>query len=282
MNYREQQLRQIIKRDYVPKEEYQSLQYELNQTLLDVDYQLQVNTKQENERLKQELKNLQTDWENRYQELETNLNHQAQQANQNQAQAQKEKQLYLNKITDLEQALLSLAKQKIKTKKEAKELLNQLETNWNNDKDTWKKEQAEREKQHQTEREQTHEEIKHLKQQLQQSHLKETELNKIQTQQTHRISFLESELNQTQTKLNKAQQDNQAKQEQINELQHANLDLQKKITDLTQTNTEQTKTIAVQLEQINQKDTKLTHQKQVLTQLLTNREQRLTELGGES
>ena len=61
MNYREQQLRQIIKRNYVPKEEYQNLENQFRLTQLDVDYQLQVHTKQENERLKQELKDLQTD-----------------------------------------------------------------------------------------------------------------------------------------------------------------------------------------------------------------------------
>jgi len=66
MNYREKQLRQIIKRDFVPLKQHQTLaqdkqnlQFQLNQTLLDVDYQLQVYTKQENEQLKQKLKDLQ-------------------------------------------------------------------------------------------------------------------------------------------------------------------------------------------------------------------------------
>jgi len=56
MNYRERQLRQIIKRDYVPLKDYQALQFNYQQTLNDVDYQLQVFTKQENEKLKQEVK----------------------------------------------------------------------------------------------------------------------------------------------------------------------------------------------------------------------------------
>jgi len=68
MNYREQQLRQLIKRDYVPLKQHQTLiqnQTTLAEQLrliqLDIDYQLQVQTKQENQNLKQELKNLQTD-----------------------------------------------------------------------------------------------------------------------------------------------------------------------------------------------------------------------------
>jgi len=45
-----------LQKDYVPLKEYQALQFAHQQTLLDVDYQLQVFTKQENETLKQELK----------------------------------------------------------------------------------------------------------------------------------------------------------------------------------------------------------------------------------
>jgi len=56
MNYFAQQLRQKIKREFVPLEKYQALQFAHQQTLLDVDYQLQVHTKKENETLKQELK----------------------------------------------------------------------------------------------------------------------------------------------------------------------------------------------------------------------------------
>jgi len=56
MNYRERQLRQIIKRDYVPLKDYQALHFQYQQTLNDVDYQLQVFTKEENKQLKQELK----------------------------------------------------------------------------------------------------------------------------------------------------------------------------------------------------------------------------------
>ena len=55
MNYRERQLRQIIKRDYVPKTDYQTLHFQHQQILLDVDYQLQVQTKEENETLKKDL-----------------------------------------------------------------------------------------------------------------------------------------------------------------------------------------------------------------------------------
>jgi hypothetical protein len=62
MNYREKQLRQIIKRDYVPKtqheqlaQEKQDLEFKHGQILLDVDYQLQTHTKQENETLKENL-----------------------------------------------------------------------------------------------------------------------------------------------------------------------------------------------------------------------------------
>jgi len=53
MNYREQQLRQIIKRDYVPKSQYTHLEQQFRLIQLDVDYQLQIHTKQENEKLKQ-------------------------------------------------------------------------------------------------------------------------------------------------------------------------------------------------------------------------------------
>jgi len=54
--------------------------------------------------------------------------HKEQQTNlKNQAHA--EKQAHLQKIQDLEQALLNLAKQKLKNKKEATQLLTQLEQN---------------------------------------------------------------------------------------------------------------------------------------------------------
>jgi len=55
MNYREQQLRQIIKREYVLLKDYRNLEQQFRLTQLDVDYQIQVQTKQENERLKQDL-----------------------------------------------------------------------------------------------------------------------------------------------------------------------------------------------------------------------------------
>lgn len=49
---------------------------------------------------------------------------------------------YQQKITDLENSLLSLAKQKIKGQKEASELLTKLESNWQQDKKTWEQQQA--------------------------------------------------------------------------------------------------------------------------------------------
>jgi hypothetical protein len=55
MNYRERQLRQIIKRDYVPLKDYQALEFNYQQALNDVDYQIQVFTKEENETLKKDL-----------------------------------------------------------------------------------------------------------------------------------------------------------------------------------------------------------------------------------
>ena len=56
MNYREQQLRQIIKREYVPLKDYRDLEEQFRLTQLDVDYQIQVQTKQENTQLKKDLK----------------------------------------------------------------------------------------------------------------------------------------------------------------------------------------------------------------------------------
>jgi murein endopeptidase len=100
MNYRERQLRQIIKRDYVPKTDYQTLHFQHQQVLLDVDYQLQVNTKQENENLKKTVQAL------------TLL------ANQRKQALEQEKS-----------ALITLAKQKLKNKKEAQALVEQIETN---------------------------------------------------------------------------------------------------------------------------------------------------------
>ena len=49
------------------------------------------------------------------------------------------------KITDLETQLLNLAKQKIKGKKEAQELLNQLATNWNQAQENWEQEKKKHE-----------------------------------------------------------------------------------------------------------------------------------------
>ena len=98
MNYREQQLRQKVKRDYVLLKDYRDLEEQFRLTKLDVDYQIQVQTKQENERLKQTIQ----EWEERYNELETNLNQQAQQANQAQKAAQETQTLLNQKIQALE------------------------------------------------------------------------------------------------------------------------------------------------------------------------------------
>jgi len=100
MNYRESQLRQLIKRDYVPKTDYQTLHFQHQQVLQDVDYQLQVHTKQENENLKKVIQALTHLANSRKQELE------------------REKQ-----------ALINLAKQKLTSKKAAQTLVEQIETN---------------------------------------------------------------------------------------------------------------------------------------------------------
>jgi len=106
MNYREQQLRQIIKKEYIKKTDYQQLvqdyqhlqaNYELIEK--DVDYQLHKLTEKERDQLKKD-----------NQKLATKL------------------ELHQQKITDLEKSLLNLAQQKIKGKKEAENLIKDLET----------------------------------------------------------------------------------------------------------------------------------------------------------
>ena len=63
-----------------------------------------------------------------------------QEINEELIQTKEYNQLYQQKITDLENSLLNLAKQKLKGKKEAQRLLNDLETNWKQDKENWLKE----------------------------------------------------------------------------------------------------------------------------------------------
>src|SRR4051794_21615576 len=101
MSYREQQLRQMLKRDYIPLKQHQALQqthhtlqFNHQQILLDVDYQLQIHTKEENEKLKRQIQALTVLAQDRKAQL---------------AQEQ--------------QALINLAKQKIANKKQASELL---------------------------------------------------------------------------------------------------------------------------------------------------------------
>ncbi|CAJ0748253.1 9516_t:CDS:1, partial [Entrophospora sp. SA101] len=77
------------------------------------------------------------------------------------------------------------------------------------------------------------------------------------------------------------QRGNQQKQETINTLRAEKQASQTQISQLTQELTTKTQTIADQLSQINEKDSQLAQQKAVLEQLLTNREQRLSQLGGE-
>ena len=63
-----------------------------------------------------------------------------QEINEELIQVKEYNQLYQQKITDLENSLLNLAKQKLKGKKEAQRLLSELETNWKQDKENWLKE----------------------------------------------------------------------------------------------------------------------------------------------
>ncbi|CAH1759302.1 8392_t:CDS:2 [Entrophospora sp. SA101] len=48
-------LKESLQKDYVPLEKYQALEFTHQQILLDVDYQLQIHTKEENQQLKQDL-----------------------------------------------------------------------------------------------------------------------------------------------------------------------------------------------------------------------------------
>ena len=131
MNYREQQLRQIIKKEYIKKTDYQQLvqdyqhlqaNYELIEK--DVDYQLHKLTEKERDQLKKD-----------NQKLATKL------------------ELHQQKITDLEKSLLNLAQQKIKGKKEAENLIKDLETKWQQEWQTkqtqWQTEKKEWQKQYQ-------------------------------------------------------------------------------------------------------------------------------------
>ena len=76
---------------------------------------------------------LNSDWETRYNQLES-LNNQT---NREKNDLTKYQVLIEKKVADLENALLNLAKQKIKGKKDAERLLTNLETQWNQDKENW-------------------------------------------------------------------------------------------------------------------------------------------------
>lgn len=155
MNYREQQLRNEIKKNHVPLNQFQLLQTEYQRVLIDVDYQLQVETKEENERLKEELTNLKEFSEEQHQsitQLETELKEQTEaihELNRNLQNQQKLSQsltiLADKRKEDLERekkALLALAKQKIEKKKEWQELLTSLEEKWQSEKEELEQEQA--------------------------------------------------------------------------------------------------------------------------------------------
>ena len=62
-----------------------------------------------------------------------------QEINEELIQTQEYNQLYQQKITDLENSLLNLAKQKLKGKKDAEKLLAELESNWKQEKQAWEK-----------------------------------------------------------------------------------------------------------------------------------------------
>ena len=154
MNYRELQLRQLIKNNYVPKTLYQQETAELKearaQDLIDqlqrdlginflLDYgeiikELKGRTVRDILEEEKQLGEKNKDWEERFSELEE-LNNQQAQENKGEIKKLKDyNQAYLKKIGDLEKQLFSLAKEKIKGKKEALELVKQLEINWEQDK----------------------------------------------------------------------------------------------------------------------------------------------------
>ena len=128
-------------------------------------------------------------------------------------QHQQTQEFLTNKITDLETSLLNLAKQKIKGKKEAERLLNELEKNWQSD-----KEQKERtiinlnqsyeklENQHQKEKDNLSQELTETKQKANQ------ELTELKA--TH-----QKELELYQTKLEQLTLKSEQKDQQISEAQ---------------------------------------------------------------
>jgi hypothetical protein len=189
---RYRQLKERLEKDFVPKTQYDLLQFQYQQILQDVDYQLQTHTKQENETLKENL----AEWEERYQGLETNLNQQAQaakeQKKESKEQNQAEKQLYLTKINDLETAFFNLAKQKLAKKKEVQELVEKLEENWKNDRETWTQERAELEANHQAEKTLLKQTITNLTEQGEQKQTKINELTEGSQGQQTRIQELET------------------------------------------------------------------------------------------
>jgi len=259
----------------------------------------------------QDLKQKNTDWEARYNELE-HLNTQQIQALTLLAEKRK------TDLTQEKKALFALAKQKIKGKKEAQTLLNQLTENWNTDRASLEQQIQAKDQQITTQNEAhqdllaqqknslktiekleqinlnleadlqqsqqefnlARQESQNLQAQLTQSQLKDQELNRIIQETNTKLTNTEAELTTTQQKLTQAQEQTREKQDTINTLRQEKAEQLEQITHLTQELTEKTQTIANQLTQINKKDTKLTQQRQVLEQLLTNREERLQELGG--
>ena len=221
MNYREQQLRQLIKKNYIPLTDYQQETKELKksqvqaQDLIDklqkdlginflLDYK-EIITKLKGRKVRdilQENETLEKDWKERFNEL-TDLNNQ--QAKESKEQIKKLKdysQGYLKKIGDLETQLLNLAKQKIKGKKETERLLKEIETNWKEDK------------------EQQTKTINQLQDEL--------------TTERKRTNSLRENLNQEQEKNKKLQEISKQKQEQFNEqLRKINLLFDEKDRDYT-------------------------------------------------
>jgi len=86
------------------------------------------------------------DWEERFNELEELNSQQAQGYKIREKELKETNQLYQQKVNDLETQLFTLAKQKIKGKKETQELLNQLENNWKEDKERWEQEKSQLQK----------------------------------------------------------------------------------------------------------------------------------------
>jgi len=160
------------------------------------------------------------------------------------------------KQESLEQQLLTLAKQKIANKKEAKALVEQLEQNWKEDRENWEQEKTNLNQNYQSQKEAWNQE----KTELNQARIEELtrlksewEKAKAELKTTHQNSL------QEQKEFYKNQLQAQKEQNQTNEQTIQQLNQQ--ITNLTQAQTENTQL----QEQVNR-------QKTVLEQLLANRE----------